>query len=77
MTYDWIKSTERLPEVGQRCIVAWADQAVPHTATLLKDELNPGKNKWLASNGRSVAYDPLYWMLCPDMPPKADVVEVA
>jgi hypothetical protein len=50
--------------------VAWADQAVPHTATLLKDELNPGKNKWLASNGRSVAYDPLYWMLCPEMPPK-------
>jgi hypothetical protein len=70
MTDNWIKSTERLPEIGQRCIVAWADQFVAHTASILKDEMNPGKHKWLASNGHTVTYDPLYWMPCPDMPPK-------
>ena len=67
---EWIDSTDRLPEVGQRCIVAWADQAVPHTATLNKDEMHPGETKWVASNGRSVKYHPLYWMPCPDMPNK-------
>jgi len=70
MTADWIKSTERLPEVGQRCIVAWEDQFVAHTASILKDEMNFGKHKWLASNGNMVSYNPLYWMPCPDMPPK-------
>lgn len=67
---EWIKSTDRLPEFKQRCIVAWADQFVPHTATLYEDKLSPGGFHWLASNGNSVKNHPLYWMPCPKMPPK-------
>jgi hypothetical protein len=67
---NWIKSTERLPEVNQRCIVVWDDQIVPHTATLLRDEFRVDGFKWLASNGRVSRDNPLYWMPCPAMPPK-------
>jgi len=67
---NWIKSTDRLPEVGQRCIVVWDYQSVPHTATLFNDELCAGETKWIASNGDKVKYDPLYWMPCPAMPTK-------
>jgi len=67
---NWIKSTDHLPEVGQRCIVVWADQSVPHTATLFNDELRAGETKWIASNGHKVEYNPLYWMPCPAMPTK-------
>jgi hypothetical protein len=67
---EWIKSTERLPEVGQRCIVAWADQSVPHTATIFTDELHTGETKWIASNGHMIKQNPLYWMPCPAMPPQ-------
>ncbi len=47
----WIKSTDQLPEFKQRCIVAWADQHVPHTATYHEDKLRGGGFYWLASNG--------------------------
>ena len=67
---DWIKSTERLPKVGQRCIVVWVDQFVPHTATIFNDELRTGETKWIASNGNTVKHNPLYWMPCPAMPIK-------
>ena len=67
---NWIKSTERLPEVNQRCIVVWDDQIVPHTATLCRDEFHVGCFKWLASNGNVIRDNPLYWMPCPAMPKK-------
>ena len=68
----WIKSTDQLPEFKQRCIVAWADQHVPHTATYHEDKLRGGGFCWLASNGNFVKYHPLYWMPCPEMPPKEE-----
>ena len=70
MRDEWVKSAERLPEPGQRCIVAWADQAVPHTATLFEDEQRPGGTKWIASNGHTVRFNPTHWMPCPPMPAK-------
>jgi hypothetical protein len=66
----WIKSADQLPEHKQRCIVAWADQAVLHTATLYEHPSKPGVFQWLASNGNTVYHHPLYWMPCPEMPPK-------
>ena len=67
---NWIKSTERLPEVNQRCIVVRDDQIDPHTATLLRDEFHVDGFKWLASNGHVSRDNPLYWMPCPAMPTK-------
>lgn len=67
---NWIKSTERLPEVNQRCIVVWDDASVPHTATLFRDEFRVGGFKWLGSDGIPIRKNPLYWMPCPAMPTK-------
>ena len=67
---QWIKTTEQLPEIGQRCIVDWEDQAVPHTATLFKDEFSADAYavKWIASNGHTLRVHPLHWMPCPTRP---------
>jgi hypothetical protein len=41
-----------------------------HTATLYEHPSKPGVFQWLASNGNTVYHHPLYWMPCPEMPPK-------